>query len=283
MKGKLCEICGVEYDTTKNPDNHASTEFTDNSNGTHTGKCVCGVEVTEEHKFTCADNGNGTHTEKCVCGEEVIGVHTMSSKTGACTICNALVAAASITIDTVKTYYFTFEEAVAYANGKDGTVIVVENDCTVNGSVDFESGSVTIDLNGKAIGSTYNYIFHRADGSITIRDSVGGGRTVQGVDGSTVIIEGGTHAGTVSGRNLIVTGGNFAYVRISEGDSATISGGSFEDIGIIRSVGTLADMLADGYCFYDKEGNVVDVSTIQTDKYGWYNLYNVTVGAIKEN
>ena len=86
----------------------------------------------------------GTHTGTCVCGEEVIGAHTMSSKTGDCTICNAFVAAASITVDTVKTYYFTFEEAVAYANGKEGTVIVVENDCMVNGTVDFESGSVTI-------------------------------------------------------------------------------------------------------------------------------------------
>ncbi|MBR2461856.1 MAG: hypothetical protein IKB33_01860 [Spirochaetaceae bacterium] len=207
----------------------------------------------------------------------------MSSKTGDCTICNTLVAAASITIDTVKTYYFTFEEAVAYANDKEDTVIVVENDCTVNGSVDFESGSVTIDLNGKAIDSATNYIFFNADGSITIRDSVGGGRTVKGVDGSTVIIEGGTNAYLVGGNNLIVTGGNFARVAITTGETATISGGSFEDIEIHRSAGTLADMLADGYCFYDKDGNVVDVSTIQTDVHGWYNLYNVTVGAIKEN
>ena len=237
----------------------------------------------DNHLFVYTANEDGTHTGTCVCGEEVIGAHTMSSKTGDCTICNTLVAAASITVDTVKTYYYTFEEAVAYANGKEGTVIVVENDCTVNDTVDFESGSVTIDLNGKAIDSTSNYIFYNADGSITIRDSVGGGRTVQSVDGSTVIIEGGTHAELVGGNNLIVTGGNFARVAVTTGETATISGGSFEDIGIHSSVGTLADMLADGYCFYDKDGNVVDVSTIQTDEYGWYNLYNVTVGAIKEN
>ena len=42
-------------------------------------------------------------------------------------------------------------------------------------------------------------------------------------------------------------------------------------------------MLADCYCFYDKDGNLVDTSTIQTDSRNWYNLYDVTVGAIKEN
>ena len=237
----------------------------------------------DNHLFVYTANEDGTHTGTCVCGEEVIGAHTMSSKTGDCTICNALVAAASITVDTVKTYYYTFEEAVAYANGKEGTVIVVENDCTVNDTVDFESGSVTIDLNGKAIDSTTNYIFHYAGGSITIRDGVGGGRTAKSIQGSTVIIEGGTHAELVGGNHLIVTGGNFARVAVATGETATISGGSFEDIGIHSSAGTLAGVLADGYCFYDKDGNAVDVSTIQTDEYGWYNLYNVTVGAIKEN
>ena len=138
------------------------------------------------------------------------------------------VAAASITIDGVKTYYSTFEEAVAYANGKDGTVIVVENDCKTDSSVDFESGSVIIDLDGKAIDSTTNYIFYYSGGSITILDSVGGGRTVEGVDGSTVFIEGGTHEGSVGGSNLIVTDGKFAYVAVTIGETSTISGGSFE-------------------------------------------------------
>ena len=64
VNGKVCEICGVEYDTTKNPDNHTSTEFTytDNLDGTHTKahKC-CEVEIaTEKHTFDASN--------KCLCG-----------------------------------------------------------------------------------------------------------------------------------------------------------------------------------------------------------------------
>lgn len=144
----------------------------------------------------------------------------------------------------------------------------------------FESGSVTIDLNGKTVDSKTNTIFHNAGGSITIRDSVGGGKTLQRVWGTTVIIEGGTHEGNVTADELTITGGHFAYVAVTTGETATISGGSFERIRIFSGVGTLDVMLADGYCFYDKDGNVVDTSTIQAVS-AWYDLYNVTVGAIK--
>lgn len=36
------------------------------------------------------------------------------------------------------------------------------------------------------------------------------------------------------------------------------------------------------YCFYDQDGNVVDISSIELDG-NFYGLDNVTVGAIKEN
>ena len=54
MHGKLCEICGVEYDATKATTNHASENYTytDNSDGTHTKTHECGVAVGEPENHT---------------------------------------------------------------------------------------------------------------------------------------------------------------------------------------------------------------------------------------
>ena len=54
MHGKLCEICGVEYDATKAPDSHTSENYTytDNSDGTHTKTHECGVVVGEPENHT---------------------------------------------------------------------------------------------------------------------------------------------------------------------------------------------------------------------------------------
>ena len=71
VSGKICDICGVEYDTTKNPNNHASTEFTytNNGDGTHTKTHECGVVVgePENHTLTYTANGN-IITESCSVG-----------------------------------------------------------------------------------------------------------------------------------------------------------------------------------------------------------------------
>ena len=45
----------------------------------------------------------------------------------------------------------------------------------------------------------------------------------------------------------------------------------------------IESFLADGYCYYDADGNVVDSDDIITDdRYweGWYLLYDVTVAPI---
>lgn len=70
-------------------------------------------------------------------------------------------------------------------------------------------------------------------------------------------------------------------VRDSVGGGKTLKTVSSWSGTLINEDGTLADILADGYCFYDKDGNAVDISTIQADEIGWYNLYNVTVGEIE--
>ena len=73
VSGKSCEICGVEYDTTKNPDNHASEAATYifNDNESHRKIHECGILINEAEAHTFVDG-------KCVCGLMEIAVDTVS-------------------------------------------------------------------------------------------------------------------------------------------------------------------------------------------------------------
>ncbi len=279
-----CENCGYVDTTTK----ESHSDYMDEN-----CKCsVCGVEhylpLANEGRCTCLYCTEDIHNldENCVCTICSLLVHNVvNPTTGICSVCNTFGAVTSITFDGEKTYYSTFDEAISYSNEKNGVVIIIENDCYItDGFLKFESGNVTIDLNGKTIGSISNYSIPISGATVTIRDSVGGGKTLNTVGGwsGTLIIEGGKHKLVGTPENLVITGGEFADVSINKGE-ATISDGSFAQINLHKNVGTIADILADGYCFYDEDGNVVDISTIQTDEYGWYILYNVTVGAIQQN
>ena len=171
VEGKVCEICGVEYDTTKNPDNHTSTEFTytENNDGTHKklyaccevvhtahetclvgeatcthGKIcdICGVEydttkapdnhASENYPYT--DNGDGTHTKTHECGVIVGEPENHTIENHVCTACGAMEIVVSFNAGDYKwetgdqirlhrwtgdfhdIYYFTAEVA------EDGTV-----------------------------------------------------------------------------------------------------------------------------------------------------------------
>ena len=237
-----CSVCGII--TTEAKETHTLEKGIDNGDGTHSPACqycdYVDTATTEEHSDYIDEN--------CICTVCSLAVHTVDSTTGICSVCGDFAAAASITVDGVKTYYATFDEAIAYANGKDGTVMVIENDCYItNVYLRFTSGNVTIDLNGKTIDSTSNYSIPVNGATVTIRDSVGGGKTLETVGGwsGTLIIEGGTHSYISNPKNLIITGGEFASVTSTIEDTVTISGGSFEKIGVNSRMGTLADMLAD--------------------------------------
>ncbi len=281
-----CENCGYVDITTK----ERHYDYIDEN-------CKCSV-CGKEHYLPLADEGlcycdyckKYIHDldENCVCVICSCPIHTVDSTTGICSVCNTFGAAASITVEGEKTYYSIFDEAIAYANGKDGTVIVIENDCSAEYSypyVGFTSGSVTVDLNGKTIDAVENYVLFTEGGSVTIRDSVGGGKTngqLGGQEGS-LIIESGKYARIDYGGNITITGGEFVLVTVrGEGTTKAVSGGSFEKIGVYKNFGTFADILEDGYCFYDSDGNVVDISNVELDGY-YYYLYNVTVGAKQSN
>ena len=83
---------------------------------------------------------------------------------------------------------------------------------------------------------------------------------------------------------MVIEGGSFdvANFSLSDGAQLIIYGGSFEQVYMNDYYGTLEDVLPEGYCFYDAEGNVVDVAAETENKGGFLYLYNVTVGEVRD-
>ena len=253
--------------------------------------CICENCGITEHEFSsskpcqCADCGEYIHTldENCICTVCGKTEHKeVNLNTGICSFCNGFVAAASITINGTKSYYSTLEDA-AYAVIQNGEcTIVLENDTLAN-AIDVENYTITLDLNGKTLNSMSNYSFRVFEGgSLTIKDSVGTGAVIKSIsaDAGSLSIEGGRFEGTIySGEGTVnITGGEFNYLVVNgTHDTLSISGGSFYEIHINKEYNTPAGILKTGYCYYDSDGNKMDVSDLVPEEY-WYKLTNVTVG-----
>lgn len=119
----------------------------------------------------------------------------------------------------IATYYANYASARKVA--KDGDTMVLLKEIKTTGNVS-PSVTCTIDLNGHILSTNYGpgTICPSANKTITIKDSVGGGKVANTAssryavsadkDGSKVIIEGGTFEGYISG-NVTVKGGTFSY------------------------------------------------------------------------
>ena len=259
--------------------------------------CKCTECGTEEHQFddncVCTACGRqhdlspsdcecylcgGTYhsmNEFCTCEACGNSFHEIDTATGICSICNTMGAAASITDDGVKTYYALIDDAIKVGAGK---TIVLENDCKRQDiAVSFQSGTYIIDLNGFNYNSGSN-IALRPDNNntyITVRDSKGGGGMKGSVMESTVTSSRGT---------VVIEGGSFdvANFSLSDGAQLILYGGSFEKVYMNDYYGTLENVLPAGYCFYDAEGNVVDIAAETENNGGFLYLYNVTVGEVRD-
>lgn len=253
--------------------------------------CICENCGITEHEFSsskpcqCTNCGEYIHTldENCICTAcGAIEHKEVDLNTGICPSCNGFVAAASITINGTKSYYCTLEDA-AYAVIQNGEcTIVLENDTLAN-TIDVENYTITLDLNGKTLNSMSNYSFRLyEDGSLTLKDSVGAGLVASDICtyGGSLSIEGGMFDKiTISKASSVnITGGEFNYLVVNgTHDTLSISGGSFYEIHINKEYNTPAGILKTGYCYYDSDGNKMDVSALVPEEY-WYKLTNVTVG-----
>lgn len=248
---------------------------------TFDSNCVC-TACGRQHDLSpssceCYLCGGTYHNMNDFCTCETCGksTHEIDTATGICSICNTMGAAASITDDGVKTYYALIDDAIKVGAGK---TIVLENNCKRQDiAVSFQSGTYIIDLNGFNYDSGSNIALrpNNSNTHITVRDSKGGG----GMKGSGIKSSVTSIRGTV-----VIEGGNFdvANFSLSDGAQLIIYGGSFDEVYMNDYYGTLVDVLPEGYCFYDAEGNVVDVAAETVNKGGFLYLYNVTVGEVRD-
>ena len=243
--------------------------------------CVC-TACGRQHELSpsncnCYWCGGTYHNinEFCTCEACGNSFHEIDTATGICSICNTMGAAASITDGGVKTYYALIDDAIKVGAGK---TIVLENNCKQQDiAVSFQSGTYIIDLNGFNYDSGSNIALrpNNSNTHITVRDSKGGG----GMKGSNIKSTVTSSLGTV-----VIEGGSFdvANFSLSDGAQLILYGGSFEKVYMNDYYGTLENVLPEGYCFYDAEGNVVDIAAETENKNGFLYLYNVTVGEVRD-
>ena len=193
--------------------------------------------------------------------------HTHSVTGGVCP-CGAEFVA-SVTHDEAIAYYTTLQGAVD--NAKDGDTITLLNNVALTKPLSFEQNFTTytndfvLDLNGWTISCDNGAMetLYVSEAKLAIRDSSSEktGKVTQNAAYAVWVEAGGT---------LTITGGSFGMVRVGSMGRAMISGGSFSAIDSSGSSGSLADLLADGYAFYDQSSGEVQNGTAT-------KLTNVTV------
>ena len=273
-----CDLCGKDGGAV----NHSYTGWTDNGDGTHTGKCVCGAESTEKHTLACTPNPDGlTHSTKCsVCGYAAAAENHNFDQTdeyGKKCECGAYLAA-----EYNGQQYATLARAIEAAkNGGTVTLQMDVGECiTVNDGM-----NVTIDLNNNGWttdGNTAHATLVVTGGSVTVQN----GRLTSGTSSNAytaVEVEGGK---LTVGENMTIQGGSmdadrqFHAIDVKGGElvlsvGATLNGG----MKVFVEGKHLSDYLPEGTAFglrsYDKAtGTWTEDKALFADAYTT-NAYNV--------
>lgn len=129
------------------------------------------------------------------------------------------------------------------------------------------------------MGSSYVFVI---GASVTIKDSVGGGKitALQLRDGIMNIENGLFGEVFLSGGVCTVVEGEFDLFSATTGSSVQIAGGSYKEVEVYKTIGTHDALLTEGYCFYDTQGNAIDISSIEQVN-GWHEIVNVTVNEVQ--
>ena len=176
----------------------------------------------------CTHPDGLTATDECpYCGKKC-GHENIDQTTGLCPECGYQ-KAASLTVDGKTTYYDTFPNAAAAANGKTGALLTLLKDEVVQNSISssFGGGKITIDWNGHTLSGQpdrWNSVI-ALDGAaeLTLRDS--SGNNAGGIANQN------TEAILVRGGSLTIESGTYASQVLIPVDTATvkISGGIFKN------------------------------------------------------
>ena len=269
-----CDLCGKDGGAV----NHSYTGWTDNGDGTHTGKCVCGAESTEKHTLALTPNADDlTHSGKCgVCGYAAAAESHNFDQTdeyGKKCECGAHLAA-----EYNGQQYATLARAIEAA--KNGGTVTLQMDVgeriTVNDGM-----NVTINLNNNrwtTDGNTAHATLVVTGGSVTVQN----GRLTSGASSrayTTVEVEDGK---LTVGEDMTIQGGSmdadsqFPAIDVKGGE-LTLSVGAKLDGGMKVSVEgkQLKDYLPEGTAFrlrsYDES-----TGTWAEDK-GLLNAYTTNV------
>ena len=174
---------------------------------------------------------------------------------GTCSICGKQMAA-SLTVGGKTSWYTAFATAIEAANAADGakTITLYQN---VNGYVDGHSttyeltrGPVTLATGGKSV-TRANLT---AKGiSLTVTGSNGGFNvSVDGKDAELTVNDKDTKLAIVTAQNggkLSLSNGTFSRVAVKDGSSASLSGGSYDEITSDAGYVKPYALLAKGYAY----------------------------------
>ena len=227
-----CKLCGKDGGAV----NHSYTDWTDNSDGTHTGKCVCEATAKENHTPTYTPNADGlTHSTKCSkCGyTAAVESHNFNQTDnyGKKCACGAYLAA-----EYNGQQYATLARAIEAA--KNGGTVTLQMDVgeriTVNDGM-----NVTIDLNNNGWttdGNTAHATLVVTGGSVTVQN----GRLTSGTSSNAytaVEVEGGK---LTVGEDMTIQGGSMdadrQFLAIDvKGGELVLSGGAKLDGGLTMS------------------------------------------------
>lgn len=208
------------------------------------------------HSYVYTDNGDGTHTGRCYTNDSTLAPEAHNIVDGKCTVCGAAQTAESVAsvkaADGTCTYYPMLPGAVAAA--ADGATITLLNNVELSAALEISAGkTVTLDLNGKKLSTTTktgdntrHYYAIDNKGTFTLLDS----STEQTGEISARGIE------NLVGGKMVIKSGKIVAVDANGGAAIwnladlTIEGGTFE----AQYEGTSTDQFGPG-CVYN-EGNL---------------------------
>ena len=259
-----CKLCGKDGGAV----NHSYTDWTDNSDGTHTGKCVCEATAKENHTPTYTPNADGlTHSTKCSkCGyTAAVESHNFNQTDdyGKKCACGVYLAA-----EYNGQQYATLARAIEAAkNGGTVTLQMDVGECiTVNDGM-----NVTIDLNNNGWttdGNTAHATLVVTGGSVTVQN----GRLTSGTSSNAytaVEVEGGK---LTVGEDMTIQGGSMdadrQFLAIDvKGGELVLSVGAKLDGGLTMSGDArLKNKLTAG-TFTNSGSETYSVSVEDSDQY----------------
>ena len=193
--------------------------------------------------------------------------HKMDAN-GTCIYCGASYVASVTASGGESTNYTSLDDALDAV--KDGDTVMLLSDAKITRWPSL-SKAFTLELNGKTA-TTQSQAELYLHARVTVQDSSTGktggmaGTALLNVQSNgDLIIKSGTFNGRIAMNDgkLTIKGGTFNQeVDLPRGDSDSVffSGGTFAKIWYPNSSGSFLDLLADGYAFYDKNGDLVNVS-----------------------